>query len=642
MKITVFHAAVTIVAAATLATFASAVETWAPKEEHPTLSPGAVQGMLEEYCETRNPDDMYRMSQKVDQVAAKCARAERYGITSEACNNRHLAAAGGNADLALTTTTTTSSSSGNYLRIQNQGRRKLVSGGTSGGKGKGKGSRSSDGCDNGKGKGKGKGKGSKSSKSDCKCYPIFVQEVAQECESVGKEHVPTPAPAEGPSGDDVKCNACGPAGQNCGTTNSNCESTCPICGPGRRLEAAVESFEEIFGIRKLFEERELAIRCNQNCPGGSGPNPGNVDCCDGACADCNNAGFCDPTIRSECTEEPSETPSAQPSVMPSAAPSAQPSAAPTGEPSATPSASPTGEPSESPSAGPSISPTILVPTPPPTAGIKTCVTKLVDPCNPSDVIGFCQETITFQPSFTHYGGKDYEFSTISGVCTIETEEHAVTFSYFYADNPISNHDKSLHYIDGIVNGGNSVHSGFTLTLDQESDLQVIYLCENAKVKDEECGLPKFPDGDDDDDDDDDECSEEPSSEPSVSPSPIGAPSTLPSTEPSRSPSPTGTCETSADCSLREGEFGCQACVNTQCVTLFECKGQGQGQGLDCCVNDIFGETTCEGNCNGAGGGGKIRCASTSFSDGKGSCGTPTNGAILCDDANDVETCFNGP
>jgi hypothetical protein len=135
------------------------------------------------------------------------------------------------------------------------------------------------------------------------------------------------------------------------------------------------------------------------------------------------------------------------------------------------------------------------------------------------VVGFCQETRTYQPTFTEYGGKQYDFSTVSGIYTLKTDDHAVTFSYFYSDNPISSSHKSLHYIDGIVNGGNTAHSGFTLTLHEASNLQVIYLCESAKVKDEECGLPEFGtpsgspssegfDGDDDDDDEVD-CSEGP-------------------------------------------------------------------------------------------------------------------------------------
>jgi hypothetical protein len=136
------------------------------------------------------------------------------------------------------------------------------------------------------------------------------------------------------------------------------------------------------------------------------------------------------------------------------------------------------------------------------------VAKLIDLCS-QEVIGFCQETRTYQPSFVDYSGKDYDFSTVSGAYTIHTGDHAVSFSYFYADNPISNSDKELHYIDGIVNGGWKVHSGATVTLredftyengDVTGPLQLIYLCQDPKIDD--CGLPGWGDGDDDDDDDD--------------------------------------------------------------------------------------------------------------------------------------------
>jgi hypothetical protein len=317
------------------------------------------------------------------------------------------------------------------------------------------------------------------------------------------------------------------------------EIRCPTCDNGTCVQVTPCNQPQNPCCAFVGNSADLNVNCNNGC--GSNDICFSVDPDSESENDKCTASRCDGVINNpddleDClfgSQSPSAVPSAEPtggpSALPSGVPSAKPSVEPTGASSATPSAVPSGEPSGVPSAepsGPTDSPTFPVPTPPPTAGIETCVAKLVDPCSDT-VIGFCQETRTYQPTFKDYGGANYDFSTISGTYTLKTEEHAVTFSYFYADNPISNDDKSLHYIDGIVNGGNTVHSGFTMTLDPNpiNTIQVIYLCENAKVKDEECGLPKFPkpsespsaeptyEGFVGDDDDDDDCSEEPSSAP---------------------------------------------------------------------------------------------------------------------------------
>jgi hypothetical protein len=80
-----------------------------------------------------------------------------------------------------------------------------------------------------------------------------------------------------------------------------------------------------------------------------------------------------------------------------------------------------------------------------------------------------------------------------GVYSIETPEDVIQFSYTDATNPLVNSDKELQLLDGIINGGCHVETGFTSTVAEVyvsgvviGALELIYVCDSHYS---ECGLP---------------------------------------------------------------------------------------------------------------------------------------------------------